>query len=304
MASVIAKSAIHRRSYWIGEIDNISDKFGDDSDKLEAELSAEIQKNGIESLVDHIRLCGDIPESYHHDSSQEKLYSKYTDCLVAESFKAIGLKALVLKTRSDVADVEVFAEKYSFVADAKAFRLSRTAKNQKDFKVSAMDGWKRGKAYALLVCPIYQMPTKNSQIYEQATSKNVCLITYSHLAILTLLAKRSSVSDAQSLLTKVLECVAVLNPSKDANSYWTQINRTMFNHAKGMAELWKDEKQAAVESLKIAKEIALDFLAGERERIMRMDHEEALKALIKGHKLESKIMTISGVAANSILDVK
>ena len=29
---------------------------------------------------------------------------------------------------------------YSLVADAKAFRLSRTAKNQKDFKVQAMDG--------------------------------------------------------------------------------------------------------------------------------------------------------------------
>lgn len=304
MASVIAQSAIDRRSYWIGEIDNISDKFGDDSDKLESELSAEIQKNGISSLVDHIRLCGDIPESYHHDSSQEKLYSKYTDCLVAETFKAIGLKALVLKTRADVADVEVFADKYSFVADAKAFRLSRTAKNQKDFKVSAMDGWKRGKEYALLVCPIYQMPTSSSQIYEQATSKNVCLFTYSHLAILTLLAKHSSVSDAQGLLTKVLECVGLLNPSKDANSYWTQINRTMFGHSKTMADLWKDEKQAAVESLKIAKEIALAFLASERERIMRMGHEEALRELIKGHKLESKIHTISRVAANSILDVK
>jgi hypothetical protein len=43
----------------------------------------------------------------------------------------------------------------SAIADAKAFRLSRTAKNQKDFKIQAMDSWKRGKPFAMVVCPIY-----------------------------------------------------------------------------------------------------------------------------------------------------
>ncbi len=57
---------------------------------------------------------------------------------------------------------------YSFVADAKAFRLSRTAKNQKDFKVQAMDDWKHSKTYAMVVCPVYQLLTRTSQIYQQA----------------------------------------------------------------------------------------------------------------------------------------
>jgi type II restriction enzyme len=91
-------------------------------------------------LLDHLRLCGNIPESYAHDSSEEKLYSKYTDCLLSEIFKFIGLRSIILKERSDTADVEAFAKNYSFVADAKSFRLSRTAKNQKDFKIQAMDG--------------------------------------------------------------------------------------------------------------------------------------------------------------------
>ena len=78
---------------------------------------------------------------------------------------------------------------YSFVADAKAFRLSRTAKNQKDFKVEAMDGWKHGKPFAMVVCPVYQLPSRTSQIYQQAVARSVCICTYTHLAVLVRYAK-------------------------------------------------------------------------------------------------------------------
>jgi len=182
--SPINRQTLERRVFWVQEIRKLSGHFGDDTAKLEKELSAELLKEGHSALVDHLRLCGAIPESYGHDSSEEKLYSKYTDALLAESFKAIGLKSLVLKGRADVADVECVAEGYSFVADAKAFRLSRTAKNQKDFKVQAMNTWKRGKPYALVVCPLYQLPARSSQIYQQAVTLDVCILYYAHLAVL------------------------------------------------------------------------------------------------------------------------
>lgn len=95
----------------------------------------------------------------------------------------------MLTERADAADVESFAKEYSFVADAKVFRLSRTAKNQKDFKIQAMDFWKRGKPFAMVVCPLYQLPSRNSQIYQQACMRNVCILSYSHLAVLTRLAE-------------------------------------------------------------------------------------------------------------------
>jgi len=95
-----------------------------------------------------------------------------------------------------------------------------------------MDGWKRGKPYAMVVCPIYQLPRKTSQIYQQAIARNVCIFTYSHLA--------------------------------------------MLGFSKNVEDLWKTEKQAAIESIAIAKEEALIYLAKEREKIMRMSHEEAL----------------------------
>jgi type II restriction enzyme len=304
MSKIISAKAIKTRQYWIEEIRNLSGNFGNDTDKLEKELEAEIKKNGDSSLIDHLRLCGNIPESYGHDTSEEKLYSKYTDCLLSLAYTAMGLKSLVLKERADAADVEAFAKDYSFVADAKAFRLSRTAKNQKDFKVQAMHGWKRGKPYAMVVCPIYQLPTSSSQIYQQATTQNVCIFTYSHLAVLLSYSEKEGQTKAQQLLKKIFETVEILNPSKNATDYWLAINKTILSFSKGIEPLWSIEKDVATESIAISKEEALTFLAQEREKIMRMSHNEALKELIKLHKIESRMKTINAVSDNGLFTIQ
>ncbi len=237
MNKIISDRAIKRRQFWIDEIRKLSGNFGADIDRLEKELEAEINNFGVPALIDHLRLCGNIPESYGHDTSEEKLYSKYTDCLLALSYKTLGLNSLVLKERADAADVEGFAKNYSFVADAKAFRLSRTAKNQKDFKVQAMDGWKRGKNYAMVVCPIYQLPNTSSQIYQQATTRNVCIFTYSHLSLLLSFSETVGKTKAQQLLEKVFNTVPILNPSKNAIDYWLAINKTMLSFPKKVEPL-------------------------------------------------------------------
>ena len=304
MSKIISAKAIKTRQYWIEEIRNLSGNFGNDTDKLEKELEAEIKKNGVSSLIDHLRLCGNIPESYGHDTSEEKLYSKYTDCLLSLAYTAMGLKSLVLKERADAADVEAFAKDYSFVADAKAFRLSRTAKNQKDFKVQAMHGWKRGKPYAMVVCPIYQLPTSSSQIYQQATTQNVCIFTYSHLAVLLSYSEKEGQTKAQQLLKKIFETVEILNPSKNATDYWLAINKTILSFSKAIEPLWSIEKEVTTESIAISKEEALTFLAQEREKIMRMSHNEALKELIKLHKIESRMKTINAVSDKGLFTIQ
>jgi hypothetical protein len=304
MRKIISAKAIKTRQYWIEEIRKLSLNFGNNTDKLEKELEAEIKKNGVPSLIDHLRLCGNIPESYGHDTSEEKLYSKYTDCLLSLAYTAMGLKSLVLKERADAADIEAFAKDYSFVADAKAFRLSRTAKNQKDFKVQAMHGWKRGKPYAMVVCPIYQLPTSSSQIYQQATTQNVCIFTYSHLAVLLSYSEKEGQTKAQQLLKKIFETVETLNPSKNATDYWLAINKTILSFSKAIEPLWSIEKEVVTESIAISKEEALTFLAQEREKIMRMSHNEALRELIKLHKIESRMKTINAVSDKGIFTIQ
>ncbi|MCZ8724966.1 HindIII family type II restriction endonuclease, partial [Escherichia albertii] len=103
----INKDAVIRRRYWIDEIVKLSGHFVNDSSRVENEIIDEVKKSGNQALLDHLRLCTAIPESYGHDSSEEKLYSKYTDALISECFKYLGLNSIVLTERADAADVEV-----------------------------------------------------------------------------------------------------------------------------------------------------------------------------------------------------
>ncbi len=303
MNEVISHAAMERRCNWINEIVYISGHFGADSSRVEDELSKEIEQHGIDSLLDHLRLCSAIPESYGHDSSEEKLYSKYTDALISESYSWLGLESMVLDERADSADVEVVADEYGFVADAKVFRLSRTAKNPKDFKVQAMDNWKRGKPFAMIVCPLYQLPVGASQIYQQAAARNVCIFSYSHLAVLTRLVETEGQDAVIDLLHEVFGTVQAMNPSKDANSYWQAVNRAMLRYGNPVRDLWRTEKIATIEGIGVSKEIALRYYASQREEIMKLSRKEAIKQLIGMHKIDSRINTIRSVVDNLIMNI-
>jgi type II restriction enzyme len=301
---IISEKQIENRRYWLDEISRLSGDFGVDAEKVEEEVSQEIEKDGINSLLGHLRLCGAIPERYNHDSSEEKLYSKYTDVVIHEAYSCMGFNSLVLKERADVADVECITDDYSFVADAKAFRLSRTAKNQKDFKVLAMDGWKHGKPYAMVVCPVYQLPSRNSQIYQQAGARSVCIGTYTHLAVLARYAEEKSTNKTIELVHEVFKVVEAMNPSKDANTYWQIVNRTMLDFDKIISEIWKEEKRASIESIVISRKEALGFLASERERIMKLSKEDAIKEVLKSSKIDNKIKAINSVSDNGLFGLK
>lgn len=300
----ISEQQVDNRKYWINEISRLSGNFGVDAERVEAELSDEVVERGTDSLLGHLRLCGAIPEGYAHDSSEEKLYSKYTDVVIHEAFKAMGFTSLVLKERADVADVECVSAAYSFVADAKAFRLSRTAKNQKDFKVQAMDNWKHGKPFATIVCPAYQLPSRTSQIYQQAASRSVLVSTYTHLAVGARYAELAGTNKAIDLLHTVFQTVESLIPSKSAVAYWQAVNTAILRFDRSIAKLWREEKIALAESVSILKQEALQFLASERERIMRLSREDAISEVLKSRKLDNRIRAVNKVADNGILKVR
>lgn len=81
------------------------------------------------------------------------------------------------------------------------------------------------------------------------------------------------------------------------------INKTMHDFSPEISDLWRDEKIAATESIVIAKEEALTYLAMEREKVMRLSHEEALKELINARKIESKIKIINSISDNGLFKI-
>jgi len=301
---MITKYQREKRKYWVKKISHLSGDFGADAEEVEQKIGIEIKNGGIKALIGHLRLCGVIPESYGLNTSEEKLYSKYTDVVIHEAYKAIGFTSRVLQERAGVADVECVNEDFSFVADAKAFRLSRTAKNQKDFKVQAMDDWKHGKPYAMVVCPVYQLPSRASQIYQQASTRSVCIGTYTHLAVIARFAENRNEDQAMEIVHEIFKTVERMNPSKSANDYWQAVNRTMIDSDKILGDIWKEEKQALIESIHISRKEALAFYSMERERIMRLSKEDAIKEVLKASRIKNKISTIKAVSDNGLFAIR
>tara|TARA_R110002020_G_scaffold475512_1_gene710686 strand:+ start:1729 stop:2172 length:444 start_codon:yes stop_codon:yes gene_type:complete len=61
---------------------------------------AGLSKPQILELIEEIHV---IPESFHHDSSEEKIYAKVSDSIVAAAFRHLGLTTRVLSERGDAA---------------------------------------------------------------------------------------------------------------------------------------------------------------------------------------------------------
>ena len=300
----IQSRAAQRRNRWVTYLETLTGSFDENSDKIMEELRSEIRLDPTEALVDHLRFCGAVPERYGHDSTQEKLYSKYTDSVVSETLSAIGFKSIVIEARADAADVQARVDDFSLVADAKAFRLSRTAKNQKDFKIQALDGWRGGLDYALLVCPIYQFPTRQSQIYYQAIARNVCVISYSHLSTLMAFTSRQGAKQAELAFHEILKTVSILNPSKSAADYWTGINQSIVKSLDKDANLWTTEKTASIETLETLKQESLRYLQSERDRLLALSHQEAIEALIRSSRIEARATQVRNVEHGELLEAK
>ncbi len=261
--------------------------FDDYAKRLEKKLSG----LKLEEIKSSLLECGVIPESFGHDSSEEKLYSKYTDILLSVAFNFLGITSSIVKQRSDSADVEGKTREYSIVADAKAFRLSRTAKNQKDFKVEALNKWRNGKDYACLVCPLYQYPRSSSQIYRQAIDRNVTLLSYVHLVYML------SQHGCDKVSYKPLWLAGRnLKGAKDAISYWNAIDFSIAKIFKKPLEDLEEFKQAEVKSLEKSAKEETDYLENKIKTIKKLTHQEAITRLIKSEKLDSRIAQIKKIS--------
>lgn len=107
----------------------------------------------------------------------------------------------------------------------------------------------------------------------------------------------------EQLLERIFKTLPALNPSKNATNYWLAINKTILSFSQKIELIWNIEKEAATESISIAKEEALTFLAQEREKIMRMNHKEALEELIKVHKIENRFRKVKAIEDNGLFNI-
>lgn len=136
----------------------------------------------VDNLLAHLPVVGTIPEQFAYDSSEEKLYAKYCDMVVLGFFEVNGMMGKLSERRGGAPDVIASCkEHYTIVADVKAFRATRTAKNPKDYKIDALNTWriKHAANYACIVASQY--PSSRSRVYQEAIQRQVVLLRFSDI---------------------------------------------------------------------------------------------------------------------------
>lgn len=272
-------------------IESDNNDFIDASKKIESAVSTINQVD----LITIVNSIGAIPEDIKHDSSEEKLYSKLSDCVLARCFQILGLKARVLQERANSADV--FAESpihgYTLIGDAKVFRLSRTAKNQKDFKVQSMVHWKGDNDFAILVCPYFQYPTSKSQIYGQALDGNVCLFSWEHLSILLSMNICESKNINLSSLWNFSGYHGNHTTVSEKNlCFLNQQDSFFIKQTKLSKKAFEKYLSSFKESIAQLGETEISYWQSYIDKIKGYSHEEAISELIKSLKINEKISAI------------
>lgn len=77
----------------------------------------------------------------------------------------------------------------------------------------------------------------------------------------------------------------------------------MLSFDDGIGPMWQQEKLVTLESIAAAKEEALTMLMREREQVMSMSREEAIKHLILDRNIDGREKIIRAVSDNGILSM-
>lgn len=281
---------------------NCAEKYGFD-DTVE-KIKSFVNALDKQSLIDLVTEIGTIPEHISAGSTGEKAFSKASDIILARCFVELGLASNAVRKRSNSADIIAKSEYhgYTLVADAKTFRLSRTAKNQKDFKISTLSNWRGAEHdYALVVGPYFQYPTTESQIYSSALEHQVCLLSWEHILFLL----QNDVVETEALS---LEPIWNASVRLSRNSTLLYVNR-MRNHLPHINKMVCERISQTInvfdDLLRLRKNqiqqrsaVELDYLNNEIATIKQLTYEQAINALIDSRKLNERIRTIEHFVAS------
>lgn len=249
----------------------------------------------ITDTLSLIKEIGIIPEDIKHDSSEEKLYTKVSDILFAKALQEMNFNVTVLRERSNCADIIATSNyhNYSLVGDAKSFRLSRTAKNAKDFKVESMVHWREEHDFSVLACPYFQYPKCNSQIYSSALNGNVSLFSWEYLYII--LSENVRESESVNLLELWNQSHNIMQQTNmaDANRCFIQRQDANIRNIIGLTEEQFNSHFNNIKgSITCRGNEEIHYYESEINRIQQLNRDDAIRELTVSMKLDSKIETI------------
>ena len=272
---------------------SVTRKFAEASE----EIKIYVNELDRQTVIDIVKEIGTIPECIEASSSSEKLFSKASDCILARCFSELGMPSIAVNERGNSADIIARSiHGYTLVADAKTFRLSRTAKNQKDFKIDTLSNWRGSEHdFALLVAPYFQYPNTVSQIYASALDKQVCLLSWEH--ILFLLGNNVMESDILSLEAIWNAPVRLARDTRIAyadrmNCQFPYINQMLCDRISVPIQKFNEQLDVCKDIIRNRGNYELEYLNTEKEAITMLTRDEAIAELLKSKKVLERISTI------------
>ena len=272
---------------------SVTRKFAEASEKIKIYVN-ELDR---QTVIDIVKEIGTIPECIEASSSSEKLFSKASDCILARCFSELGMPSIAVNERGNSADIIARSiHGYTLVADAKTFRLSRTAKNQKDFKIDTLSNWRGSEHdFALLVAPYFQYPNTVSQICASALDKQVCLLSWEH--ILFLLGNNVMESDILSLEAIWNAPVRLARDTRIAyadrmNCQFPYINQMLCDRISVPIQKFNEQLDVCKDIIRNRGNYELEYLNTEKEAITMLTRDEAIAELLKSKKVLERISTI------------
>ena len=255
-----------------------------------------IEALAADRLLDLLAEAGFIPEHYEHDSSEEKVYAKAMDWLVAAALGRLGYDVSVLDERANAADVLarcLNGSENTVALDAKAFRLSRTALNPKDYKIEALSTWRKDEKYAALVGPIIGFPEGQSRLYSEAVKFDVTLLTFSHLRFL-LEHGVAGCEPMERIWQATTESREAGIDVSEATAYWQLVDTEVCQVASASLDDWKKARRTYLDALLRVADQQIAYFNAEREKLEDLPKEALLGIAVGALRFDAKIRQISG----------
>jgi hypothetical protein len=246
-----------------------------DTNKLASIYWGELKKLSNNDLSFLTLVTGYIPEFYGADSSQETLYSKLVEVLVAETFIRIGYtQTTIQKQKASKEDVTIRLPGKTIVCDAKTFRLGRSqaAPNVKDtLKKADYEKWlsyypESERVGGVITFPSLHRWKGNSDAYFYCTDHKspIALTLYEHLAFMLI------ISLPTSAFVQHLENYkkAFPEPSRSQTDYFSAMDRQLFgDHFTEWNRFKMESVQILEERIAFSKEKINQFLEEKHKEV-------------------------------------
>lgn len=255
---------------------------------------------------------GYIPDLYSNDSSEETLYTKLIEVLVAEWADRMGFTAEIIKQKASMEDIKIYINGSVIVCDAKSFRLGRSqqAPNAKDFlKLEDIRKWMdryEDSIGGLVTYPCTHEWKTSSDIYQYCSTKDAptIMLPYKYLAFL--FDKRESF-DTKSILE--LWNYNTIFPDKVPKNaiggnkalYWKAMNAAILRITKSSSEELEKYMIAADKIIAECVNANLAYLQKFRTKIVE-DIKNAIQYETDVNKLKRTLIDYKTARETELLD--